>query len=441
MDAHQRRVDNIAHQLRSASGSVHIAKAGVHHVVPLPQDSRFSSAPVDTSSLTNIVSVDPGARRAVIEPGVSFEQLVRATLPLGLAPKTVPELRGITAGGAVSGCSVESLSYRYGGFHDSCTTYEVVGGDGTIHLLHRGDELFERVHGSYGTLGILTQIECELIEAKPFVEINYQHFTSYAPFRETLTAACDYADSDEALFVDAIVFGPTHLTLCLGRFVDTCGEPSVYSGSEIFYKSAERLTSDTMSTEEYFFRYDRECHWLTATVPPLQWPRVRQLIGNRVLGSTNLIALSNKFAPILRLAKRRPDLVCDIFIPSRNFDEFWQWYCEVFNFWPLWVIPYRLPTKYPWLSEELREGLTDGELFIDCAVYGKPNSHRNVDFSVLLEDKTYELGGIKTLIGRNHYTQERFWHIYDRDGYDRAKAVLDPTRRFPNLFDKLGNVD
>ena len=72
---------------------------------------------------------------------------------------------------------------------------------------------------------------------------------------------------------------------------------------------------------------------------------------------------------------------------------------------------------------------------------GKRNVERTRDYSVLLEDETYDLGGIKTLIGRNHYTRERFWEIYDRPAYEAARAALDPGGLFPDLYDKLGRVD
>ena len=44
-------------------------------------------------------------------------------------------------------------------------------------------------------------------------------------------------------------------------------------------------------TEDYLFRYDTECHWLTATVPPLEWKPVRRAVGRWFLGSRNLITL------------------------------------------------------------------------------------------------------------------------------------------------------
>lgn len=464
--AHRARVDAVATAVARAAHATtpaHIAKGGVHHVVPLPTDQRFSGTRVDTSALCNIVSIDPVARRAVAEPGVTFEQLVRATLPHGLAPAVVPELRGITVGGAVAGCSIESMSWRLGGFHDSCTAYEVVTGDGRVLRVGRADpwapaqhaDLFEALHGSYGTLGVLTEVTFDLVPAGPLVEVTYDHHRSFESFRAALVRACERTDGGEPAhghqLVDAIVHGPDHYVLCLGRFRDHAGrQPSDYSGVGIYHRSTARLAQDLLTTEDYFFRYDTECHWLTATVPPLEWPVVRRLGGRWLLGSTNLITLSNRVAPIQRRILRRPDLVCDVFIPADRFEEFFDWYAVTFDFWPLWVVPYRPRTIYPWIGPSVRAALghDPGEqqgdpdvLFIDAAIYGAPNRDPHRDLSVELEEKVFELGGLKTLIGRNHYSSERFWQTYDRPNYEKAKAELDPTGLFPDLYDKLGRVD
>jgi len=444
---HSERVQPIVAAVRAAAGSstpTHIDKGGVHHVVPLPGDRRFSSRAIDTSALVNILDIDPEARTCTAEPGVTFEQLVRATLPLGLAPTVVPELRGITLGGAVAGCSVESMSFRHGGFHDSCLAYEVIGGDGVLRVVSPDEspELFEHLHGSYGTLGVLTQITFRLVPAGQFVAMKYRHFTTADEFEAAMAEACRLDIEQSHDLVDGIVHGPKHLTLCLGTFTDDASgrTPSSYVGEHIFYRSTERRHTDLLTAEEYFFRYDAECHWLTATVPPLQWKPVRKALGRWLLGSTNLIGWSNRLAPILRRVNRRPDLVCDIFLPQNRFGEFWSWYCRVFDFWPLWVVPYRPATLYPWLGPHVRAGFAEGDLFIDFAVYGKANSEKHRDYSVLLEDETYDLGGIKTLIGRNHYSRERFWEIYDRPAYEFAKKELDPDGIFPDLYDKLGRV-
>ena len=123
MDEHDDKVRAVCAQVRelAAEGQpVHIQKGGVHHFVPLPGDARFSGRAVDVSALNAVLDVDVEARTCTAEPGATFAQVVRRTLADGLVPKVVPELEGITLGGAVAGCSVESMSFRYGGFHDTC---------------------------------------------------------------------------------------------------------------------------------------------------------------------------------------------------------------------------------------------------------------------------------------------------------------------------------
>ena len=104
--------------------------------------------------------------------------------------------------------------------------------------------------------------------------------------------------------------------------------------------------------------------------------------------------------------------------------------------WPLWVVPYRIEEPYPWINREYATRMTD-QLMIDVAIYGKRNSQRELDWSEVLERKTHELGGIKTLISRNHYAPEEFWRVYDREHWTAAKAELDPAGRFNDLYEKF----
>jgi len=434
---HDRKVADIAARVRELVGRgdpVHIDKGGVHHMVPLPGDPRFRSRPVDVSMLDQILDIDVDRRVCVAEPGVTFARLVAATLDKGLLPTVVPELEGITVGGAVAGCSVESMSYRHGGFHDSCLEYEVVTGAGEVVTCspEREPSAFHMIHGSYGTLGILTRLSFRLIPAKPFVAMEHRTHGDADSFFADMSERCRLGDYD---FVDGIIHGPRQHVLCLGRFVDHAPQVSSYRRLDIYYKSTAHKQRDFLTTADYCFRYDTECHWLTRTMPPLEWKPVRWLAGKYLLGSTNLIRWSRRLERLLAL-KKRPDVVVDVFIPAHRFAEFWAWYERDYAFYPLWVVPYRIPTMYPWVNPEHAKRMND-DLFIDCAVYGKKNADPAVDASQVLEDKTFELGGIKTLISRNHYSRERFWQIYDRDGYQAVKRRLDPHGVFPDLYDKF----
>ena len=65
------------------------------------------------------------------------------------------------------------------------------------------------------------------------------------------------------------------------------------------------------------------------------------------VGSTNLNRWAQRLAPVIRQLQRRPDVVVDLFIPDRRFPDFYDWYAREAKFYPLWVIPYRLPGFYP----------------------------------------------------------------------------------------------
>ncbi|MEZ5380939.1 MAG: FAD-binding oxidoreductase [Microthrixaceae bacterium] len=441
--SHQSLVGEVARSVRrhaQAGTTPHITKAGQHHVVPLPRDGRFRGPSVDTSALCNLVAIDAAAQTFTAEPGLTFDDLVTATLAHGLVPTVVPELKGITVGGAVAGSSLESMSYRYGGLHDSCRSYEVVTGTGEVVRLspHERPELFHLIHGSYGTLGILTEVTAELVPATRTVRLDYHRHDNFDSFADELLAVSSTDRQGPPEFVDAIVHSPTNLVLALGTFVDD-PPPAAERWITPFYSRSAEADSELLRTEDYLFRYDADCHWLARTVPPLEWSPVRRLAGRRLLGSSNLIHAFGKTSRLLSLGKRRSDLVCDIFVPQRNFQAFFEWHCEHIDHWPLWVVPYRPPEPYPWLAPAHAERMID-DLYIDCAIYGAPNNRRDRDLSELLESAVFDLDGIKTLIGRNHYTEDRFWQIYDRDAHLAAKAELDPTGVFPDLFTKFGQV-
>lgn len=438
---HDQQVQEIARQIKERiqdKKPVHISKGGVSHFVPLPNDPRRRhSLPIDISGLRNVIAIDAKELTCTAEPGLTFVDLVRETLKFGLVPCVVPELEGITVGGAVAGCSVESMSYRYGGFHDTCLEYEIVTGTGEILTCSRESHPleFEMIHGSYGTLGVLTKVQFRLVRAKPFVKMTYRKFQNFTAFRAEMNRLCKSTEYD---FIDGIIHNPNEFVLCLGEFKKEAPYLNDYRRMNIFYKSTNEKQEDYLTTLDYFFRYDTECHWLSKTVPPLEWRAFRFLFGKYTLGSTNLIKWSKRLSKVFGL-KKRPDVVCDVFIPENKFGEFYEWYDSSFVFFPLWVIPYRIATPYGWINSELASRMKD-DLFIDCAVYGKQNQHPTLDYSQLLEKKTFELNGIKTLISRNHYTKEEFWNVYNKTNYEKAKSSLDPNGVFPGLFEKFHKV-
>src|SRR4051812_41051531 len=91
-EAHEAKVERIVRALRAhdRAAPLSLRKRTVSHQVPKRGDRKYRDRKVDLSDLDRILEVDPVARTCTAEPGVTFHQLVRATIPHGLVPRVVP---------------------------------------------------------------------------------------------------------------------------------------------------------------------------------------------------------------------------------------------------------------------------------------------------------------------------------------------------------------
>jgi FAD/FMN-containing dehydrogenase len=131
---HEEKVEKIAKQLKAKKSitPVSLKKNLVSHQVPKPKDRKYYDDKVYISELNEIINIDPGERTCVAEPVVTYSDLVDGTMTYGLVPIIVPEFKTITIGGAVAQCFFESMSYKYGGFHDTFEEYEVITANGEV---------------------------------------------------------------------------------------------------------------------------------------------------------------------------------------------------------------------------------------------------------------------------------------------------------------------
>jgi FAD/FMN-containing dehydrogenase len=427
-DRHREKVVRIARQLREHTNGrpVSLRKKSVAHQVPKPHDLRRRDDKIDVSDLTEILAIDPVRRICVAESGVTFVDLVAATLPHGLVPIVVPELKTITIGGAVSGCSIESMSFVHGGFHDTCLAYEVITGTGDVVVCTPDDEhplMFQMMHGAFGTLGIVAKLTFKLIPAKPYVRLRYETYATVAAYQAAIMRHFSARDVD---FMDGIIHSPTCYVLSTGDFVEAAPYTSDYSWMKIYYQSTRTRTEDYLTTPDYFFRYDRG----VTNVRPKSF--LGRLVLGRFLASSQWLRLGEKLRWLLRSEK--PTIILDVFIPFSRAQEFLTWYERELGFYPLWCVPYRRVRDYEWLDDSFYRGMSDA-LFLDLAIYGmRQRGPRN--YHRLIEKKLQELGGIKTLIAHNYYGEAEFWSIWNRRNYAAVKAITDPNNVFRDLYTK-----
>ena len=425
---HAAKVARIATQLRTHDPArpVSLRKKAPPHQVPKGGDLRRLDDKIDVGDLTSIIDIDPVNRVCVAESGVMFVDLVEATLRHGLVPMVVPELKTITIGGAVSGCSIESMSFVYGGFHDTCLEYEVITARGDVITCtpENGHSLvFQMLHGSFGTLGILSKLTFRLVPAKQFVHVVYEKYATIEQYRAAIWHHYKARDVD---FVDGMIHSPSEYVLSVGRFVDSAPYANRYDWWKLYYRSTRTRDEDYLATPHYFFRYDRG----VTNVRPKSLA-LRLLFG-KLLDSGTMLRLAERFYWIFD--DERPVITLDVFIPLSRIKEFLDWYEQTFHFYPLWCVPYRRVRDYEWLDDSFYAGLKD-ELFIDLAIYGMEQPG-DTNYHKLMEDKLRELGGMKTLISHNYYTRDEFWSTWNKRNYDTVKAITDPDNVFRDLYTK-----
>jgi FAD/FMN-containing dehydrogenase len=428
LEQHDSDVARIARELRDRKSTrpLSLRKKVTSHQVPKPGDRKYSDDKIDVSCLNRILLIDVDGCTCTAEPGVTFIDLVHATLSRGLVPMVVPEFKTITIGGAVSGCSIESMSFRYGGFHDSCIEYDVITSAGEVLVCTPDNDLslvYHSLHGSFGTHGIISKLKFKLVPAKPIVRIVYERHTDVESYRSSIHAHAEKLDVD---FMDGIIHSPDLYVLSLGHFVDSAPYTHTYNWVTAYHETIALRSEDYLRTTDYFFRYDRG---VTNVYPKSKLGRL--LIGP-FMGSSNLLSIAEKIH--WALPKKNPMVTVDLFIPISRFHDFMNWYWKEFGTHNLWCVPYRPAQRYAWLSDQFYSGVQD-DMFVDLAIYGfHPRDGRN--YYRMIEEKLREINGVKTLISYNYYSEEEFWQVFHRENHFAAKAITDPRNAFRDLYTK-----
>ena len=120
--------------------------------------AEATSPGLNVAAFDGVLEVDIESRTAQVLGMTTYEHLVDATLPFGLMPMCVPQLRTITLGGAVTGLGIESASFRHGTPHESVIEMDILTGSGEVLTVSGSADdpnrdLFFGFPNSYGSLG------------------------------------------------------------------------------------------------------------------------------------------------------------------------------------------------------------------------------------------------------------------------------------------------
>ncbi|HVV30262.1 MAG TPA: FAD-binding oxidoreductase [Mycobacteriales bacterium] len=413
------------------------------------QRAETGIAGLDVRAFDGVLEVDPQTRTADVQGMTTYEHLVAATLPYGLMPLVVPQLKTITLGGAVTGLGIESTSFRHGLPHESVLEAEVLTGDGRVVLATPTGEHADLYHGlpnSYGTLGYVLRLRIELQQTRPFVALRHLSFTDLG----AASAAIARIGADREYqgrsvdFLDGTAFSPAEIVLTLGEFVDEAPYGvSDYTGRHIYYRSLRERHTDTLTVHDYLWRWDTDWFWCSGAFG-VQNRFVRPLLPRRLLRSDTywkVMALEAKHGLYARYEswRGRPErerVIQDIEVPLSRLSEYLTWFDREIGMRPVWLCP--LLPRDPGTRWPLYE-MSHDEPWVNVGFWGtvplgpgQSDGHHNR----LVEAEVERLGGRKSLYSSAFYEPDEFWRLYNGAAYRALKDAYDPQRRLLDLYDK-----
>ena len=421
-----------------------------------PRDA-VSSPGLDVAAFDGVLHVDPDARTAEVLGMTTYEHLVDATLPHGLMPMCVPQLRTITLGGAVTGLGIESASFRNGTPHESVIEMDILTGAGEILTVsgaaddpHR--DLFYGFPNSYGSLGYALRLRIELEPTRPFVLLRHVRFATAEALTEAMTAiaAAREFEGRQVDFLDGTVFSPDEQYLTIGTMVDALPAgmtPSDYTGMGIYYRSIQSRTIDALTIHDYLWRWDTDWFWCSRAFGA-QNPTLRRLWPKSRLRSDvywKLVALDRRYTLSARAARlrgkpAREAVVQDIEVPADRLVEFLDFFHREVGIQPVWVCPLR--QRDPAARWPLYE-FDPQTLYVNVGFWSTVPLPAGTDpdegtVNRRIEEVVTGLDGRKSLYSTAFYDRADFREIYGGVEYDRLKTVYDSQGRLRGLYEKGG---
>jgi FAD/FMN-containing dehydrogenase len=402
---------------------------------------------LDVSHLDGVIEVDPVARTAEVQGMCTYEDLVDATLPHGLIPLVVPQLRTITLGGAVTGLGIESTSFRSGLPHESVLEMDVFTGAGEVVTCRPGDPLFDTFPNSYGSLGYATRLRIELEAVPAYVSLRHVRFDDAGLLAKAVGEIIETSSYDGTRVdgLDGVAFEPGEYYLTLATWREEPGPTSDYTRQHIYYRSIQHRQTDVLSMYDYLWRWDTDWFWCSGAFG-VQHPVVRRLWPRRYRRSDvyhKLIGLDRRIGLADRLDRRagrplRERVIQDVEVPVDRLSEFLDWFDDAVGMRPVWLCPLvsrgtaggRRWSTYP---------LEPGATYVNVGFWGTvhvgpeaPEAPRNR----AIEERVHELGGHKSLYSEAFYDRETFDQLYDGANLAAVKAQYDPNDRLTSLYDK-----
>jgi FAD/FMN-containing dehydrogenase len=432
LSSHANKVDRLIAAFASAkTRGAKIALAKSTSNLFRHRDQR-GTAKIDVRAFNQVLSVDRGQMVAEVEGMTTYEDLVKETLPHGLLPAVVPQLKTITVGGAVSGIGIESSSFRFGLVHETVDEMDVLTGDGKIVTCspRQNAGLFYGFPNSYGTLGYALRLRVQVIPAGRFVQVKHTRYSDPETYFENIGELCAAADLD---YLDGTIFNPGEMYITEGRFTGAAPSVSDYTYMRIYYRSIQQRREDWLTAAGYIWRWDTDWFWCSKQFG-LQHLPLRLLATTWALNSRTYQRIMRLAAKVLPDAGKTESVIQDVDIPLERSVEFFRFLFDEIGIRPMWMCPFRScdpNVTYPLYA------LDPTKVYINFGFWDTvPTTHEDGYFNRKVERKAQELGGKKGLYSTAWYDEDTFWTIFNRPCYEALKRQYDPDGVFRGLYEK-----
>jgi FAD/FMN-containing dehydrogenase len=446
--AYHRRVDGLRKALLTVptDAPIRLRKKRQTSNLFRPRDAAHTA--LDAAGFEGVLSIDTVNRTADVLGMTTYEDLVAATLPYGLVPLVVPQLKTITLGGAVTGLGIESASFRNGCPHESVIEMDVLTGDGRIVTAKPEGEHRDLYYGfanSYGSLGYALRIRIELEQVTPYVHLRHVRFDDVPDCAQAISRVCSDRewDGQPVDFVDGTWFSASECYLTLANYSATAPSASNYTGQQIYYRSIRQRREDWLTTHDYLWRWDTDWFWCSRAFGA-QNPRIRRVWPKRYRRSDvywKLIALERKYGLKRRIDARHgkpaeEEVIQDVEVPVARLAEFIDFLDKRTGIEPVWVCPLR--QRDPDATWDLY-ALDPSTLYVNVGFWSTaplPPGQQDGFHNRAIEQKVSELGGRKSLYSTAFYPEAEFWATYGGDAYELLKKTYDSDGRLLDLYAK-----
>ncbi len=396
------------------------------------QIATEGSLHIDMRGLNKIVSLKPAEKTIRVQAGIRWREIQAAIDQYELAIKIMQTYSNFTVGGSMS-VNSHGRYIGQGPLILSIKAFTLVLASGAIIEASPtlNAEIFYGAIGGYGGLGIIAEVELELVPntkiARQQTKINITDYKKY--FFDNIR------NNSAAIFHNADIYPPHYLTARAITWLE----------SEKPVTIPHRVTNNKQSyvLERYFV-------WAITSTPLGKWRR--EYIIDPLLYLSNPVKWRNYEASNYDVAELEPRsrakntfILQEYFVPVNEFDNFMPLLREILQRYRVNMlnISIRHSKKDPgsllaWAKEEV----------FAFVIYYKQGTSGLAQTTVglwtrELIDAVISVGGSYYLPYQLHATQEQFLKAYPRaNEFFALKLRLDPNNIFSNkLWDKYYQPD